>query len=183
MDMTKFQPARGTRDFLPAEAIQREEVLAKIRGVFERFGFDPLVTPAFESWELLSAKGGGGDAIREEIYAFKDKGERELGLRFDHTVPMARVVANNPQVAKPFKRYAIGPVWRYDRPGAGRYREFWQADVDVVGSSSALADAEIIACTRAVFAELGLDCAIRLNTRKVVEGIVAAAVIEAEKLG
>src|SRR3990167_9022275 len=133
MNMTKFQPARGTRDFLPTDAIKREEVLARIRAVFERFGFDPLVTPAFESWELLSAKGGGGDATKEEIYYFKDKGERELGLRFEHTAPMARGGANNPQVAKPFRRYAIGAGWRYDRPGAGRYREFWQADVDVVG--------------------------------------------------
>ncbi len=180
--MPKFQPARGTRDFLPAEAIRRQGVIEKIRAVFERFGFDPLVTPAFESWELLSAKGGGGDAIRDEIYAFKDKSERELGLRFDNTVPLARVVANNPQMAKPFKRYAIGPVWRYDRPGAGRYREFWQADVDVVGSSSPAADAEIIACTAAVFAELGIACTIRVNTRKVVEGLVAKAGIVAEKL-
>src|SRR3989338_9130970 len=137
----KFQTPRGTRDFLPQEALKRQFVLDKVRRIFEIWGFDPLETPAFEEWSLLSAKSGGGEAIKEEVYYFKDKSDRELGLRFDLTVPTARVVANNPNLPKPFKRYQIGNVWRYDRPGAGRWREFTQCDVDIFGSSELSSDA------------------------------------------
>src|SRR3989344_4315250 len=126
----KFQTPRGTRDFLPETAIKRQRILRTIWNTFEKWGFDPLETPAFEDWALLSAKQGGGEEIKKEIYYFRDKSDRELGLRFDFTVPLARVVANNPDMPKPFRRYQIGPVWRYDLPGAGRYREFYQADVD-----------------------------------------------------
>src|SRR3990172_6110069 len=119
----KYQTPRGTRDFLPQEMMKRQKVLDLLRMNFEKWGFDPLETPAFESWELLAAKAGGGEVIRDEIYYFRDKSNRELGLRFDLTVPMARVVASNPNLPKPFKRYQIGRVWRYDRPGKGRFRE------------------------------------------------------------
>ncbi|MCK4496691.1 MAG: ATP phosphoribosyltransferase regulatory subunit, partial [Candidatus Aenigmarchaeota archaeon] len=105
-----FQTPRGTRDFLPVEMIKRDYILETVRKVFESYGFDPLETPAFEEWDLLAKKGSGGEEIKNEIYYFKDKGNRELGLRFDLTVPMARVVAANPQLTKPFKRYQIGRV-------------------------------------------------------------------------
>jgi len=133
---TKFKPPRGTRDFMPEDMMRREYVFGTVRKVFESFGFRPLETPAFESLELLGAKGGGGEAIRNEIYLFKDKGGRDMGLRFDLTVPTARVVASNPQLPKPFKRYQMGPVWRYDNPQAGRFREFWQCDADIFGFAS-----------------------------------------------
>ena len=168
-----FQTPRGTRDFLPGEMIRRVFVLDTVRKVFEAYGFDPLETPAFEDWELLAKKGGGGDEIRNEIYYFKDKSDRELGLRFDLTVPMARVVAGNPQLQKPFRRYQIGRVWRYDRPQAGRYREFWQADVDIVGAESVDADLECIAVMVSVLKKLGFGkFAVRLNSRKILNGII-----------
>lgn len=180
--MKKIQPARGTRDFLPEEMIKRDFIIDKIRQVFERYGFDPLQTPAFESWDLLSAKQSGGEEIKQDIYYFKDKAGRELGLRFDLTVPLARVIANNPQLIKPFRRYAIGRVWRYDRPQRGRYREFWQADVDSVGSKDMIADAEYVAIDVDVFKSLGFkDFVVRINNRKVIEGILEICDIKKDK--
>lgn len=171
--MPKFQTPRGTRDFLPEKMLRRQFVLDTLRAVFEKWGYEPLETPAFEDWALLSAKQGGGEAIRNEIFYFKDKGGREVGLRFDLTVPLARVVANNPQLPKPFKRYAIGRVWRYDEPQAGRYREFWQADVDIVGSPESDADAEVIAVACECLLVLGFkEFQIRLNNRKILESFV-----------
>ncbi|MBI4895579.1 MAG: histidine--tRNA ligase [Candidatus Aenigmarchaeota archaeon] len=181
--MTDFQTPRGTRDFLPKDALKRQIVLEKIRRIFELWGFDPLETPAFEEWRLLAAKSGGGEAIREEVYYFKDKSERELGLRFDLTVPTARVVAINPNIPKPFKRYQIGNVWRYDRPGAGRYREFTQADIDIFGSSMIDADALVVGVACNCLYELGFkDFIVRLNSRKLIEKIVLSIGVEQEKV-
>ena len=178
----KFQPARGTRDFMPAEMARRQYIFDTVRKVFQDFGYQPLETPAFESWELLGAKGGGGEAIKDEVYLFRDKGNRQMGLRFDLTVPLARVVANNPQLPKPFKRYQIGPVWRYDNPQAGRFREFWQADADVIGSASMAADAECIALFAECLMKLGFrDFEIRLNNRKLLNGIMDAIGIGRKK--
>jgi histidyl-tRNA synthetase len=166
-----FQPPRGTRDFLPEEMIKRQYIISRITDVFEKWGFDSLETPAFEDWKLLAAK--GGEDIKNEIYYFKDKSNRELGLRFDFTVPLARLVASNPQLPKPFRRYQIGPVWRYDNPGAGRYREFWQADVDIVGAPAGEADALCIAVACDVMQALGFkEFSIRLNNRKIVEAFI-----------
>ncbi len=171
--MAQFQTPRGTRDLPPGDMKRRNRIVQTIRGVYESYGFQPLETPAFESWELLSRKGGGGDAIRDEIYYFKDKSGRELGLRFDLTVPLARFVASNPQLPKPFKRYQIGRVWRYDNPQAGRFREFWQADVDTVGSSSVEADAECLAAVADALRALGLkDFRVRVNNRELLASLV-----------
>ncbi|MEM5812333.1 MAG: histidine--tRNA ligase [Candidatus Aenigmatarchaeota archaeon] len=168
-----MQPPKGTRDFLPEQMRRRQQVVDTARKVFERFGFEPMDTPAIESWELLSRKGGGGEDIKKEIYYFKDKGDREIGLRFDLTAPMARVIASNPQLPKPFKRYQIGPVWRYDNPQAGRYREFWQADADIIGSEKMDCEAECLAVAVTIIEALGFrDFAIRLNNRKVLNGIM-----------
>lgn len=171
--MSRFQAPRGTRDFLPQEMIRRQLVLDKLRGVFEKWSFDPLETPAFEDWSLLAAKSGGGEAIRDEIYYFRDKSNRELGLRFDLTVPLARVVANNQNLPKPFRRYQIGRVWRYDRPGTGRYREFWQADADVIGVAGPQADADVLALACCALKSLGIaDFRIRLSSRRLVESFL-----------
>ncbi|MBI5347590.1 MAG: histidine--tRNA ligase [Candidatus Aenigmarchaeota archaeon] len=164
-----FSVPRGTQDFMPEDMIRRNYVFATIKDVFERFGFDPIETPAFEEWQLLAAK--SGEAIKDEIYYFKDKSDRELGLRFDLTVPLARIVATQ-QLAKPFRRYCIGRVWRYDKPGSGRKREFWQADVDIVGSSEAKADAECIAAVCTVLEELGIDFTVRINNRKLMDAFL-----------
>jgi len=173
-----FQPPRGTRDLPPAEMKKRLFVLDKIRERFELWGFEPLETPAFESWELLAKKFGGGEEIKKEIYYFKDKSNRELGLRFDLTVPMARYVASS-SLTKPFKRYQIGRVWRYDRPGAGRWREFWQADIDVVGSKEPEADALVVAVCCDVLEQLGIkNFTIRTNNRKLIEGFLQSIKID-----
>jgi len=172
----KFQPPKGMRDFLPEDAIKFNQLIEVVRVVFEKYGFEPLFTPAVESFELLASKGGLGEAVKDEIYYFKDKSERELGLRFDLTMPLARVVSSNPQLPKPFKRYQIERVWRYDNPQAMRYREFWQADIDVVGSSSTLADAECLACICEICDKLGFkDYYIRVNDRKLIESILKEA--------
>ena len=152
---SKFSTPRGTRDFMPKEMARREYVFSIVKDVFSSFGFKQIETPAFESWELLGAKGGGGQEIKDDIYLFKDKGGREMGLRFDLTVPTARLIAQNPQLLKPFKRFQIGRVWRYDKPQAGRYREFWQADVDIFGSTSMAAEAECIAVFSSCLDKLG----------------------------
>ncbi len=171
-----FQPPRGTRDFLPELARQRQIVIDRLRAVFETYGFDPADSPAFEYWDVLTAKGGGGEEIKKQIYHFKDKSGRELGLRFDLTVPLARLIAAKPEIPKPFKRYQIGPVWRYEEIKAGRrYREFWQADVDIVGVSGPHADAELLAVGAAGLQTLGLKFWIRLNSRLVLEGLTKRA--------
>ena len=181
--MTSIQPPRGTRDFMPEDMIRRNYIFETVRNVFERFGFVPLETPAFESWELLSKKDVGGADVRNEIYYFKDKRQRELGLRFDLTVPMSRVIANNPQLPKPFKRYQIGRVWRYDRPQAGRFREFWQADVDVVGSTSMECELECLSIAVNSLLALGFKkFTIKLNSRKILNGIVQSVGIDDKKM-
>ncbi len=167
----KFQPPRGTRDFLPEEMFKRQFIIDTARDVFEKWGFDPLDTPAFEDFELLTAK--SGEAIKDEIYYFRDKSDRELGLRFDFTVPLARVVASNPGIPKPFRRYQLGPVWRYDRPGSGRWREFWQADIDIVGSAGPEADAEVVACACAALQKMGIsNFFVRVNNRKIINSFL-----------
>ncbi|MEM5806108.1 MAG: ATP phosphoribosyltransferase regulatory subunit, partial [Candidatus Aenigmatarchaeota archaeon] len=165
----KFQPPKGTRDLLPGDARKLQQIIDVCRDVFEKYGFEPLITPAFESFELLSAKGGLGEAVKDEIYYFKDKSNRELGLRFDLTMPLARVVSSI-SLSKPFKRYQIEKVWRYDNPAFLRFREFWQADIDVVGSSSLLADVECVVVTCEILDRLGFEnYYIRVNNRKLLQ--------------
>jgi histidyl-tRNA synthetase len=179
----KFRPVRGTRDFLPEEMIRRQYVLDTVRKVFENFGFNPLETPALESWDVLSAKGAGGSEILKETYNFRDRGGRRIGLRYDLTVPLARVVSSIPNLTLPFKRYQISRVWRYGDVARGRLREFWQADIDTVGSSRMSADAEVIACTGAVLKELGFKgFCVRLNSRKILNAMVKYAGIKGNRL-
>ncbi len=151
--MIKAQTLKGFRDFLPETAIARQMVTGKIRNVFERYGFDPLETPALEYAETLTGKyGGEADKL---LYLFRDNGKRKVGLRYDQTVPLSRVIAQYPLLPKPFKRYQIQPVWRAENTQKGRFREFLQCDIDTVGSDSPLADAEIIDCSLNTFKQLG----------------------------
>lgn len=177
-----FQTVRGMRDFLPEQARKKQFIEDFCRKTFERYGLEPIQTPIVEDFDLLAAKGSAGEAIKEEIYYFKDKGERELGLRFDMTVPLARVVATNQQLMRPFKRYCIGTVYRYDKPRAKRYREFTQADFDIVGSKSALSDFEIIQIAADVIRGLGLEFKIKVNNRGVLEELSKKCGIEQEKI-
>ena len=177
--MVGFQTPRGTRDFLPEEMIAREEVFATVKKVFERYGFYPLETPAFEEMGVLTAK--CGEDVAKQIYGIADS---NYGLRFDLTVPLARVVASNWSLPKPFKRYQIGPVWRRDEPQKGRFREFWQADVDVVGSTSMRCDAECLAAACEALRELGFDgFIVRLNNRKLLDAMVEKAGVARERAG
>ncbi|VVB98917.1 Histidine--tRNA ligase [uncultured archaeon] len=164
-----FQVVKGMRDFLPEQAKKKQFIEDLCRRTFERYGFEPLQSPIVEDFALLAAKGSGGEAIKEEIYYFRDKGERELGLRYDLTVPLARIAASNPMLQKPFKRYCIGTVYRYDRPQAKRYREFTQADFDIIGSRSVLADFEILQVACDVMRALGLEFKIKVNSRAIME--------------
>lgn len=165
---------RGTRDFLPQTMLLRQHVTGVIRSAFERFGFEPLETPAIELAETLEGKyGPEGDQL---VYRFRDRGSRRVGLRYDLTVPLCRVVAMYPTLPKPFKRYQMQPVWRADKPRKGRYREFWQCDCDIVGSASMLADAEIISLIATVLPALGLrEFTVRLNNRKLLTGLAQYA--------
>lgn len=163
-----FQTPKGTRDLAPQEARKFQFVIDTVRAVFEKYGFNPLYTPAFEDFKLLSAK--SGESIKDDIYYFQDKSKRELGLRFEFTASLARFMSNNLNLPKPFKRYQIGSVWRYDQPQAMRFREFMQADIDIVGSESILADVEVLSCFSECLDKLGFkDYYIRVNSRKIME--------------
>src|SRR5579883_1899447 len=164
------QVLKGMRDFLPSRMILRHYVIDELRRVFERFGFEPLQTPAIEYAETLEGK--FGEEADKLIYRFEDRGGREVGLRYDLTVPLARVVSMYPEMVKPFKRYQIAPVWRAERPQKGRYREFYQCDVDVVGSQSMVADAEVVTVAYTALRQLGFSSFRALiNNRKILQAI------------
>ncbi len=175
-----YQPPRGTRDFLPEEMLRRNWVLDKIREVYEVYGFEPLGTPAFESWDLLKVK--SGDDVINQIYYFRDKSDRELGLRFEWTTSLARVVASHREIQMPFKRYAIGPVWRYENPSEKRFREFWQADADTIGVAGPIADSECIAAAVDCLRRLGFEgFVISLNHRRLMEAFIHLAGLPLER--
>lgn len=170
------------RDFLPEQARKKQFIEDFLRRLFERYGFEPLQTPIVEDFGLLSAKGSGGEAIKNEIYYFKDKGDRELGLRYDLTVPLARVVASNPNLVKPFKRYCIGLVYRYDSPQAMRYREFTQADVDIVGAKSVLSDFECVEIAVEAMRGLGFEFKVKVNNRQLLEDLAKKVGVKEEQI-
>jgi len=173
-------PPSGTRDFLPAEVSRRERAFATIRAAFGDHGFEPLDTPAFERLEVLTGKyGEEGDQLIFKILRrgeHEATGEADLALRYDLTVPLARVAARyGSQLPMPFKRYHIAPVWRADRPGKGRFREFFQCDVDTVGSDSLLADAATLVAVADVLDRLGLSgFRVQLNSRQALHGLIEA---------
>jgi len=168
------------RDFPPEEKILRDEVISVLKGIFELYGFSPLETPVVERWEVLSAKYSGGEEILKETFKLTDQGGRQLGLRYDLTVPLARFVGMNPTMKRPFKRYQIGTVYRDGPIKKGRTREFYQCDADIVGSSSPLADAECVQLALDVFEKLGIDVEVKINNRKVLYELAQAAEIPEE---
>ena len=178
--MTKFKRPRGTKDYLPEECKEREKIINAARKTFELYGYGEILTPSFETLELLEKK--AGPEVKDQIYWFEDKAGRKLGLRFDITTSVARVVASNPNLTKPIKFYYIGPVWRYEEPQKGRLREFWHAGVELIGSNLLDADAEVIALTYKFFKEIGLESIkIRINSRKIVDFMVSKFSIESKK--
>jgi histidyl-tRNA synthetase len=176
----ELQLPRGMRDFPPEEKILRDEVISVLKDIFELYGFSPLETPVVERWEVLSAKYSGGEEILKETFKLTDQGGRQLGLRYDLTVPLARFVGMNPTIKRPFKRYQIGTVYRDGPIKKGRTREFYQCDADIVGSSSPLADAECVQLALDVFEKLGIDVEVKINNRKVLYELAQAAEIPEE---
>jgi histidyl-tRNA synthetase len=168
--------ASGLRDLPPAVMIPRERMLAVFRETFDGFGFVPIETPHIERMEVLTGKGAGSEEVLRQIFEVTNKGGTpgELALRFDLTVPLARFVAKHiDELGTPFKRYAIGSVFRGERPAKGRFREFVQCDFDTIGSESVVADAETAQVIHAALAAAGVpDFTITLNNRKILDGFL-----------
>ena len=179
------KPPGGTRDFLPEEIRRREHVIGVVRRVYERYGFEPLETPAFENIETLIGKyGEEGNKLIFKILKrgeHESSGEADLALRYDLTVPLARVVAQyQNELPKFFKRYQIQPVWRADRPAKGRFREFYQCDIDSIGSTSPVVEVEQLSAVSEVLTTLGFgDFTIQLNHRVLLSAMLEAADVPA----
>ena len=178
----KLQLPKGTRDFKPEEMIIRNKIVGTLKEIFEVYGYSPLETPSFERFEILGSKYAGGAEILKETFKFKDQGKRDLGLRYDLTVPMCRFVGMNPNMKLPFKRYQIGEVFRDGPVESARYRQFTQCDVDIVGCKEMTADAEIISLTSRAFKKLGFDFKIKVNNRKLLNDILKYCKVEKNKL-
>jgi len=163
---------KGFRDHLPAQALAREHILDIARGVYRSYGFVPIDTPALEYLEILTGK--GSDETDKQLYRFKDHGGRDVGLRFDLTVPFARFCAQHIGVlGTPFKRYHMAAVWRGENTQRGRYREFMQCDFDTIGTTSPVADLEMVLVVHDLLAAIGIEAfTIRINDRRVLSGIL-----------
>jgi len=172
--MIEIQLAKGVKDVNSDEKIQMNKIIKIIKEVFEKYGFNPLQTPIIERYETLSAKYAGGSEILKETFKLNDQGKRELALRYDLTVPLARYIAMNSNLKMPFKRYEIGEVFRDGPLKPGRYRQFIQCDADAVGSSNMLADAECLAIASEIFSKLNFKFIIRVNNRKILDSILEA---------
>ncbi len=175
---------KGMRDFLPEDVIKREYVIGQITDVFQTFGFEPIYTPVLEMSETLLGK-SGADADKLIYHAQHPGGKEKLALRYDLTVPLARYVAmHEHKLQMPFRRYHIAPVWRGDRPQKGRYREFFQCDIDIVGVQGMAADAEVISVITTTLDRLGFEeFTVHINSRKILTGIGIYAGVPDEQLG
>ncbi len=176
--MKKIEPRtlKGFKDIFSDEIVAREEVVSTIKRVYESYGFSPLATPALEYKDILV---GYGEEANKQIYTFRDPDEISIGLRYDLTSPLSRVIAQYKNLEMPFRRYQIQEVFRYDKPDKGRFREFLQFDIDTVGISSVIADAEIIAAMYQSIKALGVArFKIRINNRKILEEVIRFAGIE-----
>ncbi|HEV7765477.1 MAG TPA: histidine--tRNA ligase [Thermoanaerobaculia bacterium] len=172
--------SRGLRDLLPDQMLARQQMVDTIRGVYELYGFVPLSTPAIEYLDVLS--GSAGQEAQQSIFRVTNPEKEELGLRFDLTVPLARVVAQYNELPRPFRRYAVGSVWRADKPDKGRYREFTQFDLDSVGVESEIADTEILAGMCDTLAALKVPSyLVRFSSRAVLNLLLAYSGISAEQ--
>src|SRR4029079_16102484 len=164
----------GVRDYLPDVMLAREKVLDTARRVYRSYGFTPIDTPAAEALDILLGKGGDeSDKLVYRVRSAKSEKE-EMGLRFDLTVPFARFSAQYiSQLGTPFKRYAMGPVWRGERPGHGRYREFWHCDFDTIGTTSNASDIETALVINDLFTAIGFErFEVRINNRMVLNGVL-----------
>ncbi|WP_110926471.1 histidine--tRNA ligase [Bacillus massiliglaciei] len=181
MKKMKDQNVKGTQDYLPEAELVRRDIRRTLEEVFSLYGCKPLETPILHYTELLASKYGGGSEILKEMYTLTDRGNRDLSLRYDLTIPFAKVVAMNPAIRLPFKRYEIGKVFRDGPIKTGRLREFTQCDVDIAGVDSVLAEAELMKMAADVFQRLDLDVKIQLNNRKLLTGLLEDFEIPMEK--
>lgn len=177
----EMKNARGTRDISGTDAVLRQKIVSTLKGVFELYGYNPLETPSLERYETLASKYAGGEEILKEVFKLKDQGNRKLALRYDLTVPLARFIASNQNLKMPFKRYAIGNVYRDGPLKLGRYREFSQCDVDVVGSGSMASDAEMVKIALNAFEKLGLDVVVKVNNRRILDALLEQAKVPEDK--
>jgi histidyl-tRNA synthetase len=173
--------SRGLRDLLPDQMLARQWMIDTIRGVYELYGFVPLSTPAVEYLDVLRGSAAGQEAS-SSIFTVSNPEEEALGLRFDLTVPLARVISQYKDLPRPFRRYQVSPVWRADKPGPGRYREFTQFDLDSVGVESEIADTEILAgmCDTLTALNVGPH-RVRFSSRSILNLLLAFAGIPAER--
>lgn len=184
MAANKVEPRllKGFRDYLPEDALPLRQLVGTVVRVFERYGFLPVETPTLEYADILTGK--YGTEADKLMYKFEDHGARAVAMRYDHTVPLARVIAMNQDLTMPFKRYVVDPVWRADKPQKGRLREFYQCDVDIVGSDETRADAEVLAVCYTLLRELGIKkFALQVSHRGVLDALVAAAGIAKNQVG
>ncbi len=176
---------KGFLDTSPDELRATSRMLATIRQVYERYGFEPLETPAIEYTDALGKFLPDQDRPNEGVFSFQDEDEQWLSLRYDLTAPLARYVAENfDRLPKPFRRYAVGPVWRNEKPGPGRFRQFTQFDADTVGTDNIAADAEICMLAADTMEALGIkrgDYVIKVNSRKVLDGVMEAIGLGGER--
>lgn len=176
----KFSAPKGTRDFPPGTLGVRNKIIKEIEDIFSLYGYEMWDGPAFEYLETLTAK--SGEEIQKEIYTFQDKAERDLGLRFELTTTIARLIAGSADLKKPVKGYSYGKVWRYENTQQGRYREFLQMDADIFGSDHTVCEAELLDMAQNVLSRLGFaDYYVKLNSRKVLNGIVRCCRIAEDK--
>ncbi|MBD3217634.1 MAG: histidine--tRNA ligase, partial [candidate division Zixibacteria bacterium] len=167
----KPQLLKGFKDYPAEDEIARREMIAKIQAVFERYGYQPLQTPALEYIETLLGADYGEEGA-SQIFNFEGPEETHMGLRFDLTAPLARYVASQPHLPRPFRRYQVAPVWRTDKPDPGRFREFLQFDLDIVGSTLPATDAEIIIVMVETMKALGIEkFTVRYSNRRILNGL------------
>ncbi len=180
----KAAPPRGFRDYFGPEVIHRQEMLRTITGIYHQYGFDPLESSAVETVEALGKFLPDVDRPNEGVFAWQDDDESWMALRYDLTAPLARVYAQNRNdLPTPYRRYAVGPVWRNEKPGPGRFRQFYQCDADTVGTPTVAADAEICAMLADVLEGVGIqrgDYIVRVNNRKVLNGVMEVAGLSGE---
>lgn len=172
MKKMDYQNVRGTQDYLPTQEVIRRNIRRTLEDTFILYGCKPLETPILNYTKLMASKYAGGAEILKEMYTLTDRGERDLALRYDLTIPFAKVIAMNPQLSMPFKRYEIGKVFRDGPIKAGRFREFTQCDVDVVGIESQSAEAELMMMTIDAFNKLNIEMVIQFNNRKLLAGLL-----------
>lgn len=182
MDKNVLRNIKGTNDFLPKEQIIRNKIINTLTSVFNSYGYLPLETTTLCYYDLLASKYAGGAEILKEVYKLKDQGDRKLGLRYDLTVPFAKVISMNMNkgITLPFRRYEIGKVFRDGPVKLGRDREFYQCDVDCCGIEGSLVEAEFMAMAKKAYNKLGIDIEIEWNNRKLLSGLIRECDIDEE---